>query len=295
VATDKFLNEWPVTIFMTIITVYALLADDIRLILFEKESDYYFYWMNSFSLGLFLLELSLASLVTADYFIGFYFWLDLVATLSLVTDIAWVWDPIMGTEDVDASNAESAGNVARAGRSARIGTRASRVARIIRLIRLIRVVKLYKNAQAAMLREQLKKEEQLEMVAREEAELLDMQRREREEEQRRLQLLNAELASDQDSSMPSMSEDEGPREEESDMEVGEDDQASELNKKKKKVLDVEDGEKLELDTVENEEDREAGLHDSARSHDSRVPLQKINLTVNPTSGEAPTQANLIEN
>ena len=153
---------------MTTVTVYALLADDFRLIFFEKEMDYYFYWMSSFSLSFFLLELFLASLATPDYFLGFYFWLDLIATLSLVTDIAWIWDPIMGTSDVDASNAESAGSVARAGRSARIGTRASRVARIIRLIRLIRVVKLYKNAQAAMLREQMRKEEEAEMLAREE-------------------------------------------------------------------------------------------------------------------------------
>jgi hypothetical protein len=153
IMTDKFLNWWPVTAYMTVITVYALFADDFRLIFFEKATDNYFYIITSLSLFFFLLELGLASLATVDYWLGFYFWLDLVATLSLVTDIAWIWDPIMGTQDVDASNAESAGNVARAGRSARIGTRASRVARIIRLIRLIRVVKLYKNAQAAMLRE----------------------------------------------------------------------------------------------------------------------------------------------
>ena len=64
VLTDKFLNWWPVTIYMTVITIYALFADDFRLIFFEKEQDFYFYWMSSFSLFFFLLELFLASLAT---------------------------------------------------------------------------------------------------------------------------------------------------------------------------------------------------------------------------------------
>ena len=173
VLTDKFLNFWPVTTFMTVITIYALFADDLRVLFFEKPNDYIFYTVTSISL-FFFLELVLASLATDKYFLGFYFWLDLVATLSLITDIAWIYDPIVGTQGIEAGNAEQAGNVARAGRSARIGTRASRIARVIRLIRLIRVVKLYKNAQAAMLREQLRKEEELEAIAREEADELEL-------------------------------------------------------------------------------------------------------------------------
>jgi hypothetical protein len=106
VKLDKFLNWWPVTLWMTILTVYALLADDLRLIFFEKPKDETFYLITSISLFFFFLELFLASLATPDYWVGFYFWLDLVATLSLVTDIAWVWDPIVGTQDVKAGNAE---------------------------------------------------------------------------------------------------------------------------------------------------------------------------------------------
>lgn len=151
--TDKFINRWPVVTLMTVITVYALFADDFRLLFSTKPADDVFYSITLISFLLFLLELLLASLATPDYFLGFYFWLDLIATLSLITDIAWIWDEIVGTEDVDASNADQAGSVARAGRSARIGTRASRLARVIRLIRLIRVVKLYKNAQNALIKE----------------------------------------------------------------------------------------------------------------------------------------------
>ena len=102
----------------------------------------------------FAIELIIASIAKDEYFLGFYFWLDLVATLSLITDIGWIWNRIMGTQDVGAANAEQASQLARAGRGARVGTRAGRVARIIRLIRLIRIVKLYKNANAALAKEE---------------------------------------------------------------------------------------------------------------------------------------------
>jgi membrane-bound ClpP family serine protease len=97
---DKFLNVWQVTLFMTTLTVYALFADDVRLIAFEKPSDDVFNNISFVSLIFFFLELLLASIGTEDYFLGFYFWLDLVATLSLLTDVAWIWDPIVGTEDI---------------------------------------------------------------------------------------------------------------------------------------------------------------------------------------------------
>jgi len=40
------------------------------------------------------LKLILASIAKEDYFLGFYFWLDLVATVSLIFDIGWFWDLI---------------------------------------------------------------------------------------------------------------------------------------------------------------------------------------------------------
>ena len=44
----------------------------------------------------FTLELVLASIAKKDYFLGFYFWLDIISTLSLIPDIGWFWDPIIG-------------------------------------------------------------------------------------------------------------------------------------------------------------------------------------------------------
>lgn len=74
----------------------------------------------------------------------------MVATVSLITDIGWIYNEIVGGGDISASNASQASSLARAGRGARVGTRAGR---IVRLVRLIRIVKLYKHAHKALEKE----------------------------------------------------------------------------------------------------------------------------------------------
>jgi hypothetical protein len=81
--------------------------------------------------------------------LSFYFWLDFIATVSLLPDIGWIWNPIIGADEEDGGSSD-ADQVQNAGKASRAGTRTSRVIRIIRLIRLIRIVKLYKNARKAM-------------------------------------------------------------------------------------------------------------------------------------------------
>jgi len=82
--------------------------------------------------------------------LSFYFWLDVVSTLSMITDISWIMNAILGTGTGSVTNAKSASNVARASRGARVGSKAGRIARVIRLIRLIRIVKLYKSANTVL-------------------------------------------------------------------------------------------------------------------------------------------------
>jgi hypothetical protein len=136
---------------MTLITIYALLGDDLRLLFFPRSADNSFTALTSFSMLLFFVELILASFAKTDYLNSFFFWLDLFSTLSLITDIEPAMDLIFGTSDADASDTVS---LARASRGARIGTRAGRMTRVIRLIRLIRIVKLYKSANQAMVKDE---------------------------------------------------------------------------------------------------------------------------------------------
>ncbi|GMI02113.1 hypothetical protein TrLO_g10053 [Triparma laevis f. longispina] len=105
---------------------------------------------------------------------SFYFWLDLLSTLSLIFEI-----PIFLNQLIDSANEEttsvgggagddsgavSGAEQARAGKASRAGARAGRVVKIIRMVRLIRLVKLWKYF------EQSQKNENSNQVAPEEEE-----------------------------------------------------------------------------------------------------------------------------
>lgn len=100
----------------------------------------------------FIVELVLASIAQEGYFLGFFFWLDLVSTISMIPDCGWIWDPITGGGSTAATDLTG---TARA-------SRITRVIRVIRLIRLIRIVKLYKQAKLAQ--EKAKKMQHKKMV-----------------------------------------------------------------------------------------------------------------------------------
>ena len=141
------LDNQAVTFFMALVTLYALFGDDFRLAFYTKPSDDTFFTLTTCSLFIFAIEIILSCIALDGYFNSFYFWLDMVSTVSLITDIGWIWDSLTGTSDYSASNAEQASQLARAGRGARIGTKAGRITRVIRLVRLIRIIKLYKTTQ----------------------------------------------------------------------------------------------------------------------------------------------------
>ncbi|OMJ87200.1 hypothetical protein SteCoe_11124 [Stentor coeruleus] len=145
----RVIDHWSFTAWMTILTIYALFGDDVRISAFTVSSDTAFNYITTICLFFFMLEIALASLCKKDYWLGFFFWLDLISTISLITDIGWVWDEMTGGGSSTGSSASKASQVARAGRASRAGTRAARIIRIIRVIRLIRIVKLYKMAQDA--------------------------------------------------------------------------------------------------------------------------------------------------
>ena len=77
---------------MTMITIFALFGDNLRLWLTTKDSDPFFFFGFIISFVLFAAELFVNSCVLHDFKYSFFFWLDFVATLSLVPDIPIVMD-----------------------------------------------------------------------------------------------------------------------------------------------------------------------------------------------------------
>ena len=86
---------------MMILTFFVLFADDIRLLTAPKSVDDGFQIVNSICLFFFIFELVLTTwaktripscspLVIDGYLFSFFFFLDLVAILSMLPDINWV-------------------------------------------------------------------------------------------------------------------------------------------------------------------------------------------------------------
>ena len=82
---------------MFLVTIYALIGEDIKIICFNKSADNVFTGMNAFAFAIFCIEIILACIAKPDYFNSFFFWLDLISTLSLITDIEPVWLAITGS------------------------------------------------------------------------------------------------------------------------------------------------------------------------------------------------------
>jgi len=147
ISLDGFLEHLYTQIFLSIINVFALFADDIRCLAFGKSSDNTFFALLTVAMAIFISEIVLCSLAKESYFLGFYFWIDIISTISMIGDIGW----IMPTDS-------AIGKASDIMQKARV-VKVIRVVRLVRLIRLLRVSKLYKEVQKQ--KELLKKQEEI--------------------------------------------------------------------------------------------------------------------------------------
>lgn len=136
-----FIDSWQWGVFMAVLTLYTLFADDLRVLFIPKKYDDLFFFITTVALLIFSGEILLACYCKPDYFPNFFFWLDVMSTVSMIFDIGWFMDNFntvfTGTGD--------ATSIAKTSRAARV----TRIVRLVRLIRLVRIVKLYKQAQMA--------------------------------------------------------------------------------------------------------------------------------------------------
>lgn len=123
-----------------VFTVYALFGDDVRLLATAKSADMTFNCLAVLCLCYFSTEITLKCLSQKDYFLGFFFVLDTVATASLLLDLTWVSD-VLSEESVGDS-----GSKARSSRTARVGASLGRVVRVLRLVRILKLYKAYWEA-----------------------------------------------------------------------------------------------------------------------------------------------------
>ena len=126
---------------MTILTLYALFGDDAKLCLADSTADAAFVYAAVVCIFCFFAEMLLQCLAYPWYFRGFYFWVGLASTLSILTEIPSVMEEVAIL--VGGSGGQEA-EMLKAGKAGRVGTKATKIIRIVRLVRMVRVVKLYK-------------------------------------------------------------------------------------------------------------------------------------------------------
>lgn len=92
----EFVEGKYLTLLMTFLTLFALFGDDFRLWFFNKDSDPFFFGVLTISLILFGMEILINACVLDDFKYSFFFWLDIIATLSLIPDIDFMVDIFYG-------------------------------------------------------------------------------------------------------------------------------------------------------------------------------------------------------
>lgn len=128
-----------VVLMSVFLTIYALTGDDFRLLLTDKAADPWFNFFTIVCITFFFAEIVLSCFGKHDYYMGFFFLLDVVSTVTLVLDLTWVSDYLAG-DDFEL------GDRARSGRTARIGASVGRMVRVLRLIRIFKLYKAYYTA-----------------------------------------------------------------------------------------------------------------------------------------------------
>lgn len=84
-----------VLIFMTILTIFALFANDVQTAWCPVTVDFPFDVVQSILFCLFTIEIIITCLCKEDYIWSFFFWLDVISTISLIQDISFIFDKIL--------------------------------------------------------------------------------------------------------------------------------------------------------------------------------------------------------
>lgn len=115
-----------------------------RVWLTTKHADPLFFTLLTISFFLFTLEILVTSVVNDDYKYSFFFNLDIIATLSLVSDIPWMLELVKKLIG-NSPQSQSVDVIPGVWFSENVmSNKLQQVFKSLRLIRLIRIIKLYK-------------------------------------------------------------------------------------------------------------------------------------------------------
>lgn len=125
----KLMETTVFQLLLLVITFYSLFFDDYQQLICGKQLDSYFDVFSITIMSIFAIELVVSSLFIKGYFNSYFFYLDLISTLSIIVDLN-MFKNVLNTSFSSGSNS-----------IARIG----KLVRLVRLIRLFRISRIYKS------------------------------------------------------------------------------------------------------------------------------------------------------
>lgn len=92
---EKIVDSNVFVIFFMILTLFIMFISDIQNGWLPADSDNAIDYLQTIILFLFTFEIILTCLAKEGYSNSFFFWLDIVSTLSIIQDIGFIFDPLL--------------------------------------------------------------------------------------------------------------------------------------------------------------------------------------------------------
>ncbi|KAL4852756.1 Ras guanine nucleotide exchange factor W [Chlorella vulgaris] len=139
----KVLQSGPALLTSLILTIMILYSDSLRQACTPKSADPYFLAFTCFVAVVFSLEAAAGCLANPRYAKTFYFWVDIISTISILLDIPAIVDPIVSTANDGAGDAQQQGGLDNAAQITAASTRAARLAHVTKWMRLWQIIRLW--------------------------------------------------------------------------------------------------------------------------------------------------------
>lgn len=132
-----------------IFTIWSMIGDDIRFLLFTIEWDIFFSILNFFVIFFYLTTFIYSMIYENDYFLQCYFYVDLISLVTLIFDNHWIYDAILKIqviENIDYLKRNFL-YLREIGEKAQEGKRIISYMKIFKLTRISRLYKILSNLQ----------------------------------------------------------------------------------------------------------------------------------------------------
>ena len=155
------------------IIIFILIEEELKNLFTNKTADLPFSIIILIFILFYIFELIMFSLLLKDYFLKFYFWIDIISIISTLFDIHWFCNAII--ESIGGGKINNINDLSKRKESKIFIT--IKIFRIIRIIRIVRINKLFLTLEEIIFKikrkneeEQRKKIEEEEKIKKEEEE-----------------------------------------------------------------------------------------------------------------------------